>query len=58
MCSPAGAVERRRRWQIAQRADPEHGRYVKMTTRGVVLDALGAVGNALWTAAELLLTAS
>jgi assimilatory nitrate reductase electron transfer subunit len=40
----AGAVNGRPRLQIAQWADPEHGRYVKMTTRGGVLEGLVAVG--------------
>ena len=42
----------RPRLQISQWADPEHGRYVKMTTRGGVLEALVAVGMPR-TAAEL-----
>ncbi|GAA1761910.1 FAD-dependent oxidoreductase [Pseudarthrobacter sulfonivorans] len=48
----AGAVHGRPRLQIAQWADPEHGRYVKMTTRGGVLEGLVAVGMPR-TAAEL-----
>ena len=48
----AGAVNGRARLQIAQWADPEHGRYVKMTTRGGVLEGLVAVGMPR-TAAEL-----
>ncbi|WP_457972099.1 FAD-dependent oxidoreductase [Arthrobacter sp. D1-17] len=40
----AGAVSGRPRLQIAQWADPEHGRYVKMTTRGGVLEGLVSVG--------------
>lgn len=48
----AGAVNGRPRLQIAQWADPEHGRYVKMTTRGGVLEGLAAVGMPR-TAAEL-----
>ena len=40
----AGAVNGRPRLQIAQWADPEHGRYVKMTTRGGVLEGLVSVG--------------
>jgi assimilatory nitrate reductase electron transfer subunit len=48
----AGAVNGRDRRQIAQWADPEHGRYVKMTTRGGVLEGLVAVGMPR-TAAEL-----
>lgn len=48
----AGAVNGRPRLQIAQWADPEHGRYVKMTTRGGVLEGLVSVGMPR-TAAEL-----
>jgi assimilatory nitrate reductase electron transfer subunit len=48
----AGAGNGRPRLQIAQWADPEHGRYVKMTTRGGVLAGLVAVGMPR-TAAEL-----
>lgn len=48
----AGAVNGRPRLQIAQWADPEHGRYVKMTTRGGMLEGLVAVGMPR-TAAEL-----
>jgi assimilatory nitrate reductase electron transfer subunit len=48
----AGAVAGRPRLQIAQWADPEHGRYVKMTTRAGVLEGLVAVGMPR-TAAEL-----
>jgi assimilatory nitrate reductase electron transfer subunit len=48
----AGAAAGRPRLQIAQWADPEHGRYVKMTTRGGVLEGLVAVGMPR-TAAEL-----
>ncbi|MUU70308.1 FAD-dependent oxidoreductase [Pseudarthrobacter sp. GA104] len=48
----AGAVDGRPRLQVAQWADPEHGRYVKMTTRGGVLEGLVAVGMPR-TAAEL-----
>ncbi|PNI07768.1 NAD(P)/FAD-dependent oxidoreductase [Arthrobacter sp. AFG7.2] len=48
----AGAVNERPRLQVAQWADPEHGRYVKMTTRGGVLEGLVAVGMPR-TAAEL-----
>jgi assimilatory nitrate reductase electron transfer subunit len=48
----AGAVNGRARLQVAQWADPEHGRYVKMTTRGGVLEGLVAVGMPR-TAAEL-----
>lgn len=40
----SGAVSGRARLQIAQWADPEHGRYVKMTTRAGVLEGLVAVG--------------
>ena len=40
----AGAADGRARLQIAQWADPEHGRYVKMTTRAGVLEGLVAVG--------------
>jgi assimilatory nitrate reductase electron transfer subunit len=45
-------VQGRPRLQVAQWADPEHGRYVKMTTRGGVLEGLVAVGMPR-TAAEL-----
>src|SRR6478735_1674106 len=48
----SGAVNGRPRLQIAQWADPEHGRYVKMTTRGGVLEGLVSVGMPR-TAAEL-----
>jgi assimilatory nitrate reductase electron transfer subunit len=48
----AGASNGRARLQIAQWADPEHGRYVKMTTRAGVLEGLVAVGMPR-TAAEL-----
>lgn len=48
----AGAVAGRARRQVSQWADPEHGRYVKMTTRGGVLEGLVAVGMPR-TAAEL-----
>ena len=48
----AGVVNGRARLQIAQWADPEHGRYVKMTTRAGVLEGLVAVGMPR-TAAEL-----
>ncbi len=48
----AGAGNGRERLQVAQWADPEHGRYVKMTTRGGVLEGLVAVGMPR-TAAEL-----
>ena len=48
----AGAVNGRPRLQIAQWADPEHGRYVKMTTRAGVLEGLVAVGMPR-TSAEL-----
>ncbi|WP_255767899.1 FAD-dependent oxidoreductase [Pseudarthrobacter sulfonivorans] len=48
----AGAAHGRPRLQIAQWADPEHGRYIKMTTRGGVLEGLVAVGMPR-TAAEL-----
>lgn len=48
----AGAVNGRPRLQVSQWADPEHGRYVKMTTRGGVLEGLVAVGMPR-TAAEL-----
>ncbi|NUS36604.1 MAG: NAD(P)/FAD-dependent oxidoreductase [Pseudarthrobacter sp.] len=48
----AGAANGRPRLQVAQWADPEHGRYVKMTTRGGVLEGLVAVGMPR-TAAEL-----
>ena len=48
----AGAVDGRPRLQVAQWADPEHGRYVKMTTRGGVLEGLVSVGMPR-TAAEL-----
>ena len=48
----AGAVNGRARLQIAQWADPEHGRYVKMTTRAGVLEGLVAVGMPR-TSAEL-----
>ena len=40
----AGAVNGRPRLQVAQWADPEHGRYVKMTTRAGVLEGLVSVG--------------
>ncbi|MEZ2391281.1 FAD-dependent oxidoreductase [bacterium RCC_150] len=46
---PADGFPRR---QVAQWADPEHGRYVKMTTRGGVLEGLVTVGMPR-TAAEL-----
>ncbi|MEE2569326.1 FAD-dependent oxidoreductase [Pseudarthrobacter sp. J64] len=48
----SGAGNGRDRLQVAQWADPEHGRYVKMTTRGGVLEGLVAVGMPR-TAAEL-----
>ncbi|NUT70790.1 FAD-dependent oxidoreductase [Pseudarthrobacter sp. C4D7] len=48
----AGAVNGRPRRHVSQWADPEHGRYVKMTTRGGVLEGLLAVGMPR-TAAEL-----
>ena len=48
----AGAVNGRARLQVSQWADPEHGRYVKMTTRAGVLEGLVAVGMPR-TAAEL-----
>ena len=48
----AGAATGRARRQISQWADPEHGRYVKMTTRGGVLEGLVSVGMPR-TAAEL-----
>ncbi|GAB5076945.1 FAD-dependent oxidoreductase [Arthrobacter sp. AD-310] len=48
----AGAANGRPRLQVSQWADPEHGRYVKMTTRGGVLEGLVAVGMPR-TAAEL-----
>jgi assimilatory nitrate reductase electron transfer subunit len=48
----SGAAQGRPRLQVAQWADPEHGRYVKMTTRGGVLEGLVAVGMPR-TAAEL-----
>ncbi|MFK0040874.1 FAD-dependent oxidoreductase [Paenarthrobacter sp. NPDC090517] len=48
----AGAASGRARRQVSQWADPEHGRYVKMTTRGGVLEGLVAVGMPR-TAAEL-----
>jgi assimilatory nitrate reductase electron transfer subunit len=48
----AGAAAGRLRLQVAQWADPEHGRYVKMTTRGGVLEGLVVVGMPR-TAAEL-----
>ncbi|WP_426976618.1 FAD-dependent oxidoreductase [Pseudarthrobacter sp. O4] len=48
----AGAVNGRARLQIAQWADPEHGRYVKVTTRAGVLEGLVSVGMPR-TAAEL-----
>ena len=48
----AGAAAGRPRLQVAQWADPEHGRYVKMTTRAGVLEGLVAVGMPR-TAAEL-----
>ena len=48
----AGAVNGRARLQIAQWADPEHGRYVKMTTRAGVLEGLVSVGMPR-TSAEL-----
>ncbi|MEO5778603.1 FAD-dependent oxidoreductase [Arthrobacter sp. PAMC25284] len=47
-----GAVNGRARLQVAQWADPEHGRYVKMITRAGVLEGLVAVGMPR-TAAEL-----
>ncbi|MFF2844660.1 FAD-dependent oxidoreductase [Paenarthrobacter sp. NPDC057981] len=50
----AGAAAGRARRQISQWADPEHGRYVKMTTRGGVLEGLVAVGMPR-TAAELVM---
>lgn len=40
----AGAVNGRAPLQVAQWADPGHGRYVKMTTRAGVLEGLVAVG--------------
>ncbi|UVJ40760.1 FAD-dependent oxidoreductase [Arthrobacter sp. CJ23] len=48
----AGSANGRPRRQISQWADPEHGRYVKMTTRGGVLEGLVSVGMPR-TAAEL-----
>ncbi|MEQ4518972.1 FAD-dependent oxidoreductase [Pseudarthrobacter sp. B907] len=48
----AGSVGGRARLQVAQWSDPEHGRYVKMTTRAGVLEGLVAVGMPR-TAAEL-----
>jgi assimilatory nitrate reductase electron transfer subunit len=48
----AGAASGRPRRQVSQWADPEHGRYVKMTTRGGVLEGLVSVGMPR-TAAEL-----
>ncbi|MFJ4265604.1 FAD-dependent oxidoreductase [Paenarthrobacter nicotinovorans] len=50
----AGAAAGRPRRQISQWADPEHGRYVKMTTRGGVLEGLVSVGMPR-TAAELVM---
>ncbi|MDD1478291.1 FAD-dependent oxidoreductase [Arthrobacter sp. H16F315] len=49
----AGAGNGRPRLQVAQWADPEHGRYVKMLTRAGVLEGLVAVGMPR-TAAELI----
>lgn len=48
----AGSGNGRARLHVAQWADPEHGRYVKMTTRDGVLEGLVAVGMPR-TAAEL-----
>ncbi|MFP5313676.1 MAG: FAD-dependent oxidoreductase, partial [Actinomycetes bacterium] len=48
----AGATGGRPRLQVSQWTDPEHGRYVKMTTRGGVLEGLVVVGMPR-TAAEL-----
>ena len=50
LCS--GSTAGRPRLQVSQWADPEHGRYVKMTTRAGVLEGLVAVGMPR-TAAEL-----
>lgn len=50
LCS--GAAAGRPRLQVSQWADPEHGRYVKMTTRAGVLEGVVAVGMPR-TAAEL-----
>ncbi|MDQ0029188.1 FAD-dependent oxidoreductase [Arthrobacter bambusae] len=50
----AGVSEGMPRRQVAQWADPEHGRYVKMTTRGGVLEGLVTVGMPR-TAAELVM---
>lgn len=49
-----GVSEGMPRRQVAQWADPGHGRYVKMTTRGGVLEGLVAVGMPR-TAAELVM---
>ncbi len=50
----AGVSEGMPRRQVAQWADPEHGRYVKMTTRGGALEGLVTVGMPR-TAAELVM---
>ncbi|MEV8040997.1 FAD-dependent oxidoreductase [Arthrobacter sp. NPDC080082] len=50
LCS--GSATDRPRLQVSQWADPEHGRYVKMSTRAGVLEGLVAVGMPR-TAAEL-----
>ena len=50
----AGSVNGRPRRQVSMWADPEHGRYLKMTTRGGVLEGLVALGMPR-TAAELVL---
>ncbi|MBT8160009.1 MULTISPECIES: FAD-dependent oxidoreductase [Arthrobacter] len=49
-----GVSEGKPRRQVAQWADPEHGRYVKMTTRGGALEGLVTVGMPR-TAAELVM---
>ncbi|MBT2514072.1 FAD-dependent oxidoreductase [Arthrobacter sp. ISL-30] len=50
----SGSANGRPRRHVSQWADPEHGRYVKMTTRGGVLEGLVTVGMPR-TAAELVL---
>ncbi|WP_028266471.1 FAD-dependent oxidoreductase [Arthrobacter sp. MA-N2] len=49
-----GASAGKPRRHVAQWVDPEHGRYVKMTTRGGALEGLVAVGTPR-TAAELVM---
>ncbi len=50
----AGSAPGRPRLQVALWADPEHGRYVKMSTRDGVLEGLVCIGTPR-TAAELVL---